>query len=137
MKKRFRFILVDDDPFALALEEKLIQGLDECAETISFACASEALTFIVQEYDWKKNAIPTVILTDLHMPETDGLALLDSIEELENVIKGQFHVFVLSAAASPIEVQKARSHYFVKGCHSKPLSSELVNQIIKRIQYPD
>ena len=36
MKKPLRFILVDDDLFALTLAEKLIQGLNEPTETITF-----------------------------------------------------------------------------------------------------
>lgn len=137
MENRFRFILVDDDPFALPLAEKLIQGLNECAETCLFSCAREALKFILQENCLNKNTVSTIILTDLHMPETDGFALLDSIEKMENLKKEQLHVFVLSAAASPIEIEKALSYYFVKGFCSKPLSVEKMEKIMIRIQYPD
>jgi CheY-like chemotaxis protein len=137
VKKPLRFILVDDDLFALALAEKLIQDFNEFTQTISFSSASEALKFIIQDYTLIKNIISTVLLTDLHMPETDGLALLDSIEKMENVTMGQLHAFVLSAAASPIEVEKVLSHNCVKGFYSKPLSTEKIEHIIKSIQYPD
>jgi len=67
-----------------------------------------------------KNIISTVLLTDLHMPETDGLALLDGIEKMDNAIMGQLHAFVLSAAASPGEIEKVLSHNCVTGFYSKP-----------------
>jgi len=137
VKNRFRFILVDDCPFTLALEEKLIQGIIPDAETIAFSSACEALNFILQEYHVKRNPISTVLLTDVHMPETDGLALLDAIEEMEDLTKGPWHVFVLSAAASPMEVQRALSHCFVKGFYTKPLCVETMEKIMNRIQYPD
>ena len=137
MKNPLRFILVDDDRFALTLAEKLIQGFNEHIETITFSSAREALKFIIREYNLMKNLIPTVLLTDLHMPEIDGLALLDSIEKMNHAIMGQLYAFVLSAAASPVEIEKVLSHNCVTGFYSKPLSIEKIEQIIKRIQYPD
>jgi CheY-like chemotaxis protein len=137
MKKPLRFILVDDDLFALALTEKLIQGFNEYTDTITFSSAREALKFIMREYNLTKNIVPTVLLTDLHMPETDGLALLDGIEKIDDAIMKQLHAFVLSAAASPGEIEKVLSHNSVTGFYSKPLSIEKIEEIIKRIQYPD
>ena len=133
MKKPLRFILVDDDQFALTLAEKLIQSFDEYTETITFGSAREALKFVIRE----QNLIKTILLTDLHMPEIDGLALLDGIEKMNNAVTGQLHAFVLSAAASPEEIEKVLSHNCVTGFYSKPLSIEKIEQIIKRIQYPD
>lgn len=132
-----RFILVDDDPCALALTEKLIQNVSEYIETITFSSAGDALKFIIQEYNLMKDIISTVLLTDLHMPETDGLALLDCIEKMDEAITGQLHAFVVSAAASPPEIEKVLSHNCVKGFYSKPLSIEKIEQIISRIPYPD
>jgi CheY-like chemotaxis protein len=137
MNKFLRFILVDDDLCTLMLAEKLIQGIINSAETITFGSGREALKFIIQEYSSIQNTISTVLLTDLHMPETDGLALLDEIERMDNSKMGQLHAFVLSAAASPGEIEKVLSHNCVKGFYSKPLSVEKIEQIIKRIQYPD
>jgi len=132
-----RFILVDDDLCALTLTEKLIQNFSEYIETITFSSAMDALKFIIQEYNLMKGVISTVLLTDLHMPETDGLALLDSIEKMDKAITGQLHAFVLSAAAGPEEIEKVLSHNCVTGFYSKPLSVEKIKQIMKRIQYPD
>ena len=137
MKKHLRFILVDDDPCALALTEKLIQNVSEYIETITFSSAGDALKFIIQEYNLMRDIVSTVLLTDLHMPETDGLALLDCIEKMDKAITGQVHAFVLSAAASPREIEKVLSHNCVKGFYSKPLTIEKIKQIISRIQYPD
>ena len=137
MKKPLRFILVDDDLCALTLTEKLIQNFSEYIETITFSSAREALKFIIQEYNLTKAVISTVLLTDLHMPETDGLALLDCIEKMDKAIREQLHAFVLSAAAGPEEIEKVLSHNCVKGFYSKPLSKDNIEQVIQRIQYPD
>ena len=137
MKKPLRFILVDDDLFALTLAEKLIQGSNTFTETITFSSGREGLKFIIREQNLIRNIIPTILLTDLHMPEIDGLALLDGIEKMDKAITGQLHAFVLSAAASPLEIEKVLSHNCVKDFYSKPLSIEKIKQIIGRVQYPD
>jgi CheY-like chemotaxis protein len=136
MKKPLRFILVDDDLFALTLAEKLIQYFNEYAETIPFSSGREALKFVMREHNLIKNIIPTILLTDLHMPETDGLALLDGIAKMDNAIMGQLHAFVLSAAASPDEVRKVLSHSCVTGFYHKPLSVDKLSHIITCVQYP-
>jgi len=135
MKKPLRFILVDDDLFALTLAEKLIQGLNESTEIITFSSGREALKFIMWEHNLIKNIIPTVLLTDLHMPETDGLALLDSIEKMDNAIMEQLLVFVLSAAASPDEIRKVMSHRCVTEFYHKPLCANKLSHMITCIQY--
>jgi CheY-like chemotaxis protein len=136
MKKPWRFILVDDDLFALTLAEKLIQGLNESTETITFNSGREALKFIMREHNLIKNIIPTILLTDLHMPEIDGLALLDGIEKIDKAIMEQVHAFVLSAAASPDEIRKLISYRCVTGFYHKPLSVDKLSHIIKCVQYP-
>jgi DNA-binding NarL/FixJ family response regulator len=55
---------------------------------------------------------------------------------MDNAIMEQLHVFVLSAAASPGEIEKVLARTCVTGFYSKPLSIEKIEQIIKRIQYP-
>jgi CheY-like chemotaxis protein len=136
LKKPLRFILVDDDLCALMITEKLIQCFNEYIEIITFSSARDALKFIMQEYNLIENIISTVLLTDLHMPGTDGLALLDSIEKRDKAITKQLQAFVLSAAACPEEIEKVLSHKSVKGFYSKPLSIEKIKQIIDTIQYP-
>jgi CheY-like chemotaxis protein len=136
MKKPLRFILVDDDLFALTLAEKLIQDFNEYTETIPFSSGREALKFIIREHNLIKSIIPTILLTDLHMPETDGLALLDGIEKMDNAIMGQLHAFVLSAAASADEIRKVLSHSCATGFYHKPLSVDKLSHIITCVQYP-
>jgi CheY-like chemotaxis protein len=136
MKKPLRFILVDDDLFALTLAEKLIQGSNTFTETITFSSGREGLKFIIREQNLIRNIIPTILLTDLHMPEIDGLALLDGIEKMDKAIMEQLHAFVLSAAASPDEIKKVLSYRCVTGFYHKPLSVDKLSHIIRCVQYP-
>lgn len=137
MNKPLRFILVDDNVYELALSEKIIQRFDRTAEILNFMWAADALEFIIQDSGSKADNVATILLTDLHMPEMDGLALLESIDKLNLDTGRQFYAFLLSAAANCEEIAKVLYYTWVKDCFSKPLSLEKVVQMANHIQYPD
>ena len=109
MKKKFRFILVDDDPLALKIGEQIIRHYRRHAETRTFTTVMDALEYLDLESHITSDESPTVLLTDLHMPCSDGFALLDRIECRFRTSREQLHIFVVSAAACPDEIKKVFS----------------------------
>jgi response regulator RpfG family c-di-GMP phosphodiesterase len=130
-----RFILLDDDLFALAYAEKIIRRNNRRAEIITFSDGKEAIKYMDTK-DFAGKDKDTVFLTDLHMPEIDGFALLDQMENKFMTMKERLHIFVLSAAACPAEVRKVFSYSYVIGFISKPFSDHKMEQIIDCIRYP-
>lgn len=132
-----RFILLDDDLFALTLAAKVIRNYSRRTEIMAFSTVKEAIAYIDTVDIMGKNT-DTVFLTDLHMPEIDGFALLNQIENAFKTLRKWLwlHIFVLSADAGPDEIQRVMSYYCVTGFYSKPLSIEKVTEIIDIVQYP-
>src|ERR1700733_5127286 len=93
-----RFILLDDDLLALELAKKIVRCYSRHAEIITFSTAKEALEYIEAD-GFMDNHTDTVFLMDLHMPEMDGFALLDRMEDAFKPMRERLHIFVLSAAA--------------------------------------
>jgi response regulator of citrate/malate metabolism len=136
IKKSFpRFILLDDDLFALAFAEKIILKNNRRAGIIAFSAAKEAIKYMERE-DFKNTNTDAVFLTDLHMPEIDGFALLDRMEDKFTAMKERLHVFVLSAAACPAEVRRVFSYSCVIGFITKPFSDHKMEQILDCVRYP-
>jgi response regulator RpfG family c-di-GMP phosphodiesterase len=130
-KKNIRsFILLDDDPWALAFAKQIIRGYNRGAEVISFLAAKDAIEYMTTE-DFISTCTDTVFLTDLHMPEMDGFALLDRMENRFNAMRERLHIFVLSAAACPEEVMRVSSYGCVIGFLHKPFSRDKLKQIIE------
>ena len=130
-----RYILLDDDIFALAIATNVVRNHSRRAEVVGFSRCKEAIKYI--EADYTKRKYPdTVFLTDLHMPEMDGFALLDRMENSLKAIRGQFHIFVLSAAACPDEIRRVLSYRCVTGFFQKPFSFDKMDQLVSRIQHP-
>ncbi|HTI07603.1 MAG TPA: response regulator [Puia sp.] len=133
-KKIPSFILLDDDSWALAFAKEIIQGYNRHAEVITFSAAKDAIEYMEAE-DFMANGKDTVFLTDLHMPEIDGIALLDRMQSRFNAKRDRLHIFVLSAAACPEEIIRVSSYSCVIGFLNKPFSRDKMKQIAECIMY--
>src|SRR5882762_2627275 len=127
-KKIPSFILLDDDVFALAFAKEITRSYNRRAEIISFSAAKDAIEYMGAE-DFISKCTNTVFLTDLHMPEIDGFALLDRMENQFNAMRDRLHIFVLSAAACPEEILRVSSYSCVIGFLNKPFSKDKLEQI--------
>jgi CheY-like chemotaxis protein len=134
MKNSPRFILLDDDLFALTIANKIIRDYSRHAEIISFSAGKEAIEFIEAD-SCKRKYLKTIFLTDLHMPEIDGFELLGRMENILKMRRDQLHIFVLSAAACPDEIRRVLSFNCVTGFYNKPLSEDKIAKIISCVQF--
>jgi response regulator of citrate/malate metabolism len=139
MKRRSKknipsFILLYDDVFALAFAKEIIRGYNRRAEIITFSAAKDAIEYIGAE-NFRSKCTDTVFLTDLHMPEIDGFALLDQMGNRFNAMRERLHIFVLSAAACPEEIIKVSSYSCIIGFLNKPFSKDKLEQIIECILF--
>jgi response regulator RpfG family c-di-GMP phosphodiesterase len=132
---RLRFILLDDDLVALAIAAKVIRNHSRRAEIIPFTAAREAIAYMEAE-DFSSREGVTVLLADLHMPETDAFSLLDRMENRFLAMWERLHVFVLSGAACPDEIRKLFTYRYVNGFISKPFDKDKMAHILNCIQYP-
>jgi CheY-like chemotaxis protein len=134
MKNPPRFILLDDDLFALTIATKIIRNYNRPVEIISFSVSKEAIEYMEAD-SFKGNYPDTVFLTDLHMPEIDGFALLDRMENTFKAVKERPYIFVLSAAACPDEISRVLSYSCVTGFYNKPLSMDKMRHIMTCVPY--
>lgn len=73
MERQSKVLVVDDDPFALQSIAKVLEG--ESYQVVTAVSGSEALDLLKQEsFD--------LVLTDLKMPEVDGLEVLRQAREI-------------------------------------------------------
>lgn len=85
MKKHaHRILLVDDDlEIRYLTEHALTKALPEGATIHAAGSGNEAIRYLIGEKEYADRTrfpFPTVIITDLSMPDGDGLALLEFLE---------------------------------------------------------
>jgi CheY-like chemotaxis protein len=131
-----RFILIDTDSVALARAESIIRRKkSRHSEIMLFSTAKEAIEYMVTE-DFTREDADTVVLADLHMPDIDGLDLLDRMGNTFEAMKDRLYIFFFSDSARPDEVKSVLSHIYVIWLFRKPISSENIGKIIDCFQYP-
>jgi signal transduction histidine kinase/DNA-binding response OmpR family regulator len=95
-------LVVDDNPTNRLILSELLRGWEMLAETA--ASAAQAMALMRARTEEGKPF--QLVLTDLHMPETDGFGL---VEQMQRSPAGQQHVVVLMAASGTHQGDLARS----------------------------
>lgn len=125
-----KILLVDDDPIAHLINEKLIStAIDNPnLEIISFHKANEALAYNLQ-YLRSNSRENLYIFLDLNMPQFNGWDFLDVIEKFND---HKISIFILTSSIRKKDRAKAAKYKSVKAYLVKPLSIPLITKIFKQ-----
>ena len=133
-KKLNCILLIDDDEPTNFLNKRMLEEM-ECAHTIQvIQKAPEALEYL------KKTAIqndgntpfPDLIFLDINMPAMDGWEFLDVYKTI-NKPDHPVSLIMLTTSLNPEDEQKAMESSQVTGFKSKPLTQEIVRDILRRL----
>ncbi len=129
MKTPFHFMVIDDNPVNNMLCGIFIKDAAGEAEIEDFTIPEKGLDYIVQRYSG--NRIPTILFLDINMPTMSGWEFLDKFERLDENIKEQFKIYMMSSSIDSADKQKASDHKSVVDYIEKPLSEETVLFILE------
>ena len=120
-------LLIDDDPIAAFLTQRLLEheGLSDTAA--SFQSPPEALEFLLRQIP--AGLVPQVILLDLNMPLISGWDFLDLLKAHEVQLQGQCIVYLLTSSMAPADELRAQEYPLVAGLLHKPLNKRKIQLI--------
>jgi len=128
MEARFkRVLLIDDNEIDNFINERMISASNFSAEVIVKNSTDDSLIFLQSLSD--TNEFPQVIFLDLNMPGKDGFAFLSEFESLNEDLKANCKIIVLSSSISPEDINKASTNKFVYKYVNKPLNEKYLNAI--------
>jgi CheY-like chemotaxis protein len=131
MKKKLNCILLIDDDEATNYIHKIVINKSECAEqVVAMQNGYDALDYLTKTKDGIYPQ-PDVIFLDINMPGMDGWEFLEEYEKLEDGQKGHIVVVMLTTSLNPDDEKKAKSLGNIKGFKHKPLSAEMIDEVIK------
>jgi len=127
VKKKLSCILLVDDDYEDNVFHKLIISRMNIAESIEEANDGiEALDYLK-----KSKAPPELIFLDINMPRMNGWEFLEEYKDLDAEQKAKTIIMMLSTSSNPDGIRKARKIAEVSGFKTKPLSKEMMVEILE------
>lgn len=127
-------LLVDDDAIVNFLNKMIIEDLNLNAEVITVVNGKMALDYITSsgDFEHENNPEPDLILLDLNMPLMNGWEFLEEYAKLKESKKEKHNIFILSSSINPKDTAKADLNNDVLDYLGKPLSAEVLKNIIDK-----
>ncbi len=127
MKRKLSCILlVDDDPDDNFFHQRIIKKMN-ITDVIAVARNGiEALEYLRKE----KQCIPELIFLDINMPMMNGWEFLEEYKTLDAKQKARITIMMLTTSANPDDIKRANEIEDVTGIKTKPLSVEMLNEIL-------
>ncbi len=125
-----KLTVIDDDEVFTFLTTKAIEKTNLVEEIKVFGNGLEAINFL-KENESNPEELPEMILLDLSMPIMDGWQFLDEFVKLNPKVGKKILVYICSSSISPDDVKKAKEISAVSDYIVKPVSKEMLAEIIK------
>lgn len=123
-KKIKSIVLIDDDLAINYFHKRLFLKLELGDNVLPFYNSTDALEGILK-LDQTHSAEDLVyIFLDLNMPDIDGWAFIKKFEKINESLKFEVKIFILSSSINPEDVEKAKNNNFVTNYFVKPLMIE-------------
>jgi len=130
MKTLSRFIAVDDDLIDNMLCLYTIKKTGHEFDIQTFNFPEKCFEYIVSEYSKNDDEILTVLLLDINMPTWTGWDFLENFNKLDNKIKQQIKIYILSSSIDEKDIQRAKDNENVIDYIVKPITLDIVSKII-------
>ena len=124
--------MVDDDQIYQFIINRTLTKLQPDSKILNFSNCSDFLNFL------KRNAttptlLPDLVLLDLNTPFLSGWEFLELYNELKGSLPKQISIYLVSSSVDPNDQAMARECQNLEGFLSKPLTPELLNEIINKV----
>ena len=128
-KKIGNLWIIDDDPMASFYIKRLAE-LGELANIITiYDKARGAIDYLLQHRGSEAH-LPDVILLDIYMPEMDGWTFLKVFADIQSELAKPIEIFIISSSDHLKDINKARSIPHVKAYLQKPVTLEVLKNLV-------
>lgn len=129
-------LLVDDDPAVNFYHNHILQEANIAEQVAQAYNGKDALSYLCCIEKFKRREaecqLPSLIFLDLNMPVMNGFDFLDVFEKWSCPRKNDIKVCILTTSDHELDHQKAATYSCIAEYLSKPLSSEVLQQVVQK-----
>lgn len=123
-------MLVDDNPDDNFFHEREIKQTSPEILVITRNAGAKALEYLkMQNHETPQ---PKLIFLDINMPGMNGWEFLEEYGRLDKEIQSRARIIMLTTSENPDDLAKAKECAFVSDYRSKPLTEEIMKDIMNK-----
>ena len=128
-------LLIDDDDASNFINKHVLKKSNITDNIVTVLNGREAIEYLTNKGKYEANGAifpnPALIFLDINMPVMDGWQFLTAYENLTIHQKGKIVIVMLTTSFNPDDKKKAENIKDVSGFKNKPLTKEIIDEIIK------
>ena len=121
-------MLVDDNPDDNFFHEREIKKTRLAPVVVTKESGTEALKYLKS----KEEPHSDLIFLDINMPGMNGWEFLKEYNQLDKVLQSRAIIIILTTSENARDVARANTYSFVTDYITKPLTREIMGDIIKK-----
>ncbi|MEO9474888.1 MAG: response regulator [Cyclobacteriaceae bacterium] len=120
-------LLVDDDQDCNFLHKRTIEKVG-CTDNVEVVLDGEqALKYLKNP----ENQRPDLIFLDVNMPKINGWDFLEEYAKIDESLRGDVVIVMLTTSLNPDDFKRAKSNEFVNGFVNKYLEPDALKDVLK------
>jgi len=122
--------LIDDDEINRFVMAKTIRvsGID--AKVVTFANGRDAMIYFL-EHASTPSMLPDLVFLDINMPLMNGWQFLEEFERLQRLLTKDIAIYMVSSSVDDRDLQRSRTYKHVVDFIEKPLTAEMISDILQ------
>jgi CheY-like chemotaxis protein len=123
--------IIDDDPMSSFYIKRLAE-LGELAHIITiYNTAQGAINYLLHHRNSLEH-LPDIILLDIYMPELDGWQFLNELKRIEDQLTKKAAIYIISSSSHPRDLSRAESFPEVRSYFQKPVTLEVLKDMVAK-----
>ena len=124
-------MLIDDNKDDNFYHERIIRKNNSADTVITKQSGAEALEYLKSK-NLQESAHPDLIFLDINMPGMNGWEFLEEYHKLDREFQSKIVVVMLTTSENPDDRTKAKEFDTLSDFKTKPLTKEMLNDIIDK-----
>ena len=122
-----KLIFIDDSPLDHFILKRILVKYQLAYDIKCTANGGEVIEYL-QKHKWDKENLPDMILLDLYMPQLNGWAFLDKIQDIYPHLAKPLRIYILSSSINPMDIEHAKQYSCVRSFIFKPITKEVLEK---------